>query len=52
MPMDTALYDIPLAQGFALMAFHQEANPWGRLIPVTDAYVSQEAWAIRTRRQP
>ena len=47
--MDAALYDIPLAQAFALAAWSAEANPWCKLVPATDAYISQEAWAIRER---
>lgn len=40
---ETQALDYPLDRAFALLAWHAETNPYGRMVRVTDGYIAQEA---------
>jgi hypothetical protein len=44
LPLNVAMDELPLAQGFALMAWSQESNPWCPMERMTDGYIAQEAY--------
>jgi hypothetical protein len=46
-PLAYVMDELPLAQAFALAAWHCESNPWGKVDRATDGYLAQEAWRRR-----
>lgn len=42
----------PIIQGFALVAWNHETNPWCAADRVSDGYIAQEAWRNRQSGNP
>ena len=43
MNMEYAMWELPLIQAFALMAWRSEHNPWCEVDRVGNGYIAQEA---------
>jgi hypothetical protein len=43
---------LPIIEGFALLAWNTETNPWCAVERIGDGYIADEAWLIRQSKKP